>query len=133
VTQPPTPPSGEPPSGGPPPTPPPYGQPPYGNYPPNQYGQPPYGGFGTPDHPQALLVLILGILGLVMCQVISVVAWVMGNRVIAEIDASGGQLGGRSTANAGRICGMIGTGLLALSLVLGIVVVVIVLISAANA
>jgi hypothetical protein len=91
-----------------PPTPPP-GQPPYGDYPPNQYGQPPLGGYAPPDHPQALLVLILGILGLVMCQFISPVAWVMGNRVVQEIDASGGQLGGRGAANAGRICGIVGT------------------------
>ncbi len=84
-------------------------QPPYGSYPPNQYGAPPYGGFGAPDHPQATTVLILGILGLVLCQLISPFAWVMGNRVVAEIDASNGQLGGRSTANAGRICGIVGT------------------------
>ena len=80
--------------------------------PPNQYGAPPYGGFAAPDHQQAVLVLILGILGLVLCQVISPFAWVMGNRVVAEIDASNGQLGGRSTANAGRICGIVGTFLL---------------------
>ena len=91
------------------PPPPPPGQPPSGNYPPNQYGMTPYGGFAPPDHQQAVLVLILGILGLVLCQVISPFAWVMGNRVIAEIDASNGQVGGRSTANAGRICGIVGT------------------------
>ena len=53
---------------------PPPGQPPYGNYPPNQYGAP-YG-FGAPEHPQATLVLILGIVGIVVCQVISPFAWV---------------------------------------------------------
>ncbi|HCB05316.1 MAG TPA: hypothetical protein DEQ43_13915 [Nocardioides bacterium] len=98
----------------PPPPPQPPGQPPYGNYPPNQYGAP-YG-FAPQDHPQAVTVLILGILGLVLCQVISPFAWVMGNRVVAEIDASGGQLGGRSTANAGRICGIVGTVLIGLGL-----------------
>ena len=44
-----------------------------------------------------------------LCQLISPFAWVMGNRVLAEIDASNGQLGGRSQANAGRICGIVGT------------------------
>jgi uncharacterized membrane protein YjgN (DUF898 family) len=63
-------------------------------------------------------VLVLGILGLVLCQVLSPFAWNMGNRVVAEIDASGGMMGGRDAANAGRICGMIGTALLALSLIL---------------
>ena len=112
-----------------PPTPPP-GQPPYGDYPPNQYGQPPLGGYAPQDHPQALLVLILGILGLVMCTVISPIAWVMGNRVVAEIDASGGQVGGRSTANAGRICGIVGTVLIGVALVIVIVSVVVILIAA---
>jgi uncharacterized membrane protein YjgN (DUF898 family) len=111
--------------------PPPPGQPPYGNYPPNQYGAP-YGGFAPPDHQQAMLVLILGILGLVLCQVLSPVAWVMGNRVVAEIDASNGQIGGRSTANAGRICGIVGTVLLGLALLITVAAVIIVLIAAAN-
>ena len=110
--------------------PPPPGQPP--NYPPNQYGAPPYGGFPPQDHQQAVLVLILGILGLVACQVISPVAWVMGNRVVAEIDASNGQVGGRSTANAGRICGIVGTCLLGLAVLITIAAVVILLIAAAN-
>jgi uncharacterized membrane protein YjgN (DUF898 family) len=114
-----------------PPTPPP-GQPPYGDYPPNQYGQPPFGGFAQPDHQQAVLVLVLGILGLVLCQLISPVAWVMGNRVVAEIDASNGQIGGRGTANAGRICGMVGTALIALGFLVVIAAIVVVLIGAAN-
>ncbi|MBZ5739601.1 hypothetical protein [Nocardioides mangrovi] len=83
--------------------------------PPYGYPQQPYYG-PPPDHPQATTVLVLGILGLVVCQVISPVAWVMGNRVLREIDASGGQLGGRSNVNAGRICGIIGTILIGISL-----------------
>ena len=100
-----------------------YGQQPPG-YPPYQaYGQQP--GYGPRDHPQATLILILGIIGLVACQVLSVFAWVMGNRVVREIDASNGQLGGRSTANAGRICGIIGTAFLALSILLVLLFVVV--------
>ncbi len=102
---------------------PPPGQPPYGNYPPNPYGPPP--GFGAPDHPQATLILVLGILGLVACQILSPVAWVMGNRVVREIDASNGQVGGRSSAQAGRICGIIGTVLLGLGLLIGVVAIII--------
>jgi uncharacterized membrane protein YjgN (DUF898 family) len=104
-------------------------QPPFGGQPPNPYGAPPVG-FGAPEHPQATTVLILGILGLVLCQVISPFAWVMGNRVVREIDASAGQLGGRSTANAGRICGIIGTIIVAGGLVLAIVALAFVLIAA---
>lgn len=112
-----------------PPTPPP-GQPPYGDYPPNQYGQPPFAGFAQPDHQQAVLVLVLGILGLVLCQLISPVAWVMGNRVVAEIDASNGQIGGRGTANAGRICGIVGTMLIILGFVVTIGAIAVILIGA---
>ena len=108
-------------------------QPPYGDYPPHQYGQAPYGAVGPPDHPQAMLVLILGVLGLALCPLVGPIAWVMGNRVVAEIDASGGRIGGRSTANAGRICGIIGTALFALYLVAGILGVVVILVSASNA
>jgi len=111
--------------------PPPPSQPPYGNYPPNQYGPPPYG-FGAPEHPQATTVLILGILGLVLCQLISPFAWIMGNRVVAEIDASNGQVGGRSQANAGRICGIVGTFLLGAALLISVAAVVILLIAAAQ-
>ena len=100
-------------------------QPPYG--PPNPYAP----GFGpmVPDHPQATTVLILGILGLVLCSVLSPFAWVMGNRVVREIDASAGRLGGRSLANAGRICGIIGTVLIAVVLLILIVGLALVLIT----
>lgn len=107
---------------------PPPGQPPYG--PPNQYGAPAYG--FAPEHPQATLVLILGIIGIVACGVVAPFAWVMGNRVVREIDASNGQLGGRSQANAGRICGIVGTCLIGLSLLVLAGAVVIVLIAAAQ-
>jgi hypothetical protein len=98
---------------------PPYGQPvPYGQ--PNPYGQQPYG--AVQDHPQATLILILGILGLVVCGVLAPFAWVMGNRVVREIDASNGAIGGRSMANAGRICGIVGSVLIILGLVLFVVI-----------
>ena len=117
---------------------PPYGeaQDPYGQSgqagAPNPYAQgapPPYPGQGPyavpQDHPQATTVLILGIVSLVLCQILGPFAWSMGNRVIREIDAAGGALGGRSTANAGRICGIISTVLLGLSLLLLVIVIII--------
>jgi hypothetical protein len=54
--------------------------------------------------------------------VIAPFAWVMGNRVVREIDASNGALGGRSTANAGRICGIVGSVLVILVVVLFVVI-----------
>jgi uncharacterized membrane protein YjgN (DUF898 family) len=129
VTQPPPP--DQPPYGG---QQPPYsGGPPYGGTPPpNAYGGVPYGGAPTPDHPQAVLVLVLGILGLVLCQLISPFAWVMGTRVVREIDSSGGQVGGRSMANAGRICGIVGTCLFALGVLVLIGFVILVVVAGAG-
>ncbi len=63
-------------------------------------------------------MLVLGILGIVACGVCAPFAWVMGNRVLAEIDASNGALVGRDYANIGRICGIVGTVLLILAAVM---------------
>jgi hypothetical protein len=116
------------------PPPPPYGtpQPPYGA-PQQPYGAPPpYGYVMQADHPQATTVLILGIVSIVVCGLVGPFAWVMGNRVVREIDASGGQYGGRSSANAGRIIGMIVTILLGISLLFVAGVVVVALIGVAS-
>jgi uncharacterized membrane protein YjgN (DUF898 family) len=79
---------------------------------------PPAGYQPRPNHPQATTVLVLGILGIALCNVLGPFAWSMGNRVVREIDASGGALGGRDSANIGRICGIIGTVILVVGLVL---------------
>ena len=68
-----------------------------------------------PDHPQTTTILILGICGLVICQVLGPFAWSMGNKALREIDASNGQVGGRDTVKVGRILGIIGTIILGLS------------------
>jgi hypothetical protein len=114
----------------------PYGQPPSGQYgqygqhgqPPHgqpAYGQPPYGQPPTgyaPDHPKATTALVLGILGLVVCGVIAPFAWRIGRRTLDEIDGSHGQLGGRGTAQAGYVLGIIGTVVLLLGLLAGLLV-----------
>jgi hypothetical protein len=76
------------------------------------------------EHPRATTALVLGILGLVLCQVLSPFAWVIGGRAVREIDASQGVLGGRGSANAGRILGIVGTVLLVAGLVVGAVLIV---------
>ena len=87
------------------------------------YPPPPPGPY-APDHPRATLSLVLGILALVLCQVLGPFAWSIGGRAVREIDASGGQLGGRGAANAGRILGIIATVLLVVSVVFFVVAVV---------
>jgi hypothetical protein len=54
-------------------------------------------------------VLVLGILGLVFCQILGPFAWVMGNKAIAAIDAGRANPSERTNANVGRILGIIGT------------------------
>jgi hypothetical protein len=75
---------------------------------------PPGYGYGVPDHPRAQTSLILGILGLVLCQVAAPFAWVTGKRTVNEIDASRGMLGGRSQAQTGYVLGIVGTVILGL-------------------
>jgi uncharacterized membrane protein YjgN (DUF898 family) len=98
------------------------------SYPPQPGGGYPGGGYQQPpqDHPRAMTSLILGILGVVICGVLAPFAWRIGKQTVTEIDASGGRLGGRGTAQAGYILGIVGTILLAfavlfvlLALVLG--------------
>ena len=66
---------------------------------------------------RATTVLVLGILGLVICGPLGIAAWVMGNGDLKEMDAGQMDPSGRSTTNAGRICGMIATILMILSVV----------------
>jgi uncharacterized protein DUF4190 len=100
-----------------------YGPPP--SYP---SGNDPYGG-GQPgwrppgpyrDDSQATTALVLGIVGLVVCELVAPFALVIGRNSMRRIDQSGGQLGGRGKAQAGFVMGLIGTVLLAI----GIVVVI---------
>ncbi len=61
------------------------------------------------DHPLAMNVLIWGILGVSCCAVGGPIAWIRGRRVLREISASGGTMGGRSAALVGYVLGIIGT------------------------
>lgn len=83
---------------------------------PGGYAQPPQ------DHPRAMMSLILGILGLVICGLCAPFAWRIGKGAVNEIDASGGRIGGRGLAQAGYVLGLIGTILLGIA-VLALVVV----------
>ena len=103
------------------------GQPPYPQEPYQQpWQQPGYSqaGYSTqypPDHPKATTSLVLGILGVVLCQVVAPFAWVMGKRTLDEIDASQGTVGGRGAAQAGYILGIVGTVLLGLGLIFAVI------------
>ena len=108
-----------------------YGQPtdpygPSGGYPGRQT-QPYYqGAYGEPaaDHPQGVLILVLGILGLLVAGILSPVAWVLGSRALKEINATGVHPRNESMIAAGRILGIIGTVVLVLAVLLGVALVV---------
>jgi uncharacterized membrane protein YjgN (DUF898 family) len=85
--------------------PPPYGAPGYGYYP-----QP-------PKHPQAVTVLVLGILGIVVCGICGPFAWSMGSRVEREMAAAPGRWSGSTEVTIGKILGIVATALLALAVV----------------
>ncbi len=81
---------------------------------------PPPSGYGyqpVPNHPRATVAMVLGIVSLVCCGLLGPVALVMGRKAVAEIDGSGGMMGGRGQAQAGWICGLIATIFLVLGLV----------------
>ena len=99
----------------------PYAQPdasPYGGnpYAVNPY-QPAYGGYGSygvvpTQHPQAVLAMVLGIVGLVLSGVclgglVGIAGIVLGRKARREIDAEPGRYTGRGMATAGLVTGII--------------------------
>lgn len=77
-----------------------------------------------PEASQATTVLVLGILGIVICGILAPFAWVMGNRELEAIDAGRRPPENRGTANAGRILGIIGSVLLGLAIIVGLLFLV---------
>jgi hypothetical protein len=71
-----------------------------------------------PPDSDATAILVYGILGLCLCGILGIVAWAKGNAYLDACRSLGVQP--RGTAEAGRILGMIGTGLLALALLVGV-------------
>lgn len=63
---------------------------------------------GQPLAPhRGVVVLVLGILGLVVCFICGIIAWVMGNNDLRQMDAGTMDPSGRGMTQAGKICGMI--------------------------
>ena len=113
------------------PFPPPNQPPPPNPYPPPGYPPlswpPPPGGYSAPLPPQAppvnaTLILVFGILGIVLSLtcgiggVFGILAWVMGNGALQTLTQIGDPLNQRGMVNAGRICGMVSAGLMALGI-----------------
>lgn len=115
------------------------GQPPYGSGqqppPPQQpWGGPPpggppggggYGYGGIPqDHPRGTLILILGILSIPCCGLFTgIPAWVMGHTARQEIQQNPGAYSNAGMVTAGWVCGIIGTVLSVVGIIIQILVI----------
>lgn len=55
------------------------------------------------------VVLLYGVLGLIICPLLSVAAWLMGSADLKEMQAHKMDASGRQLTNSGRILGIIGT------------------------
>lgn len=54
------------------------------------------------------LILVLGILGIVLCFICGIVAWMMGGKDLQEMQNGSMDPSGMGITKAGRICGLIG-------------------------
>ncbi|MHC4154931.1 MAG: DUF4190 domain-containing protein [Planctomycetota bacterium] len=78
----------------------------------------------TPLKPhRGVIVLVLGILGIVVCVICGIIAWVMGKNDLREIDAGLMDPAGRGLTQAGKICGMISVILALVGLAIWLVMV----------
>lgn len=84
------------------------------------------------QHHRGGLILALGIISIVVCGFVGPVAWVMGTRDLEEMRQGRMDPLGKGLTEAGRICGMVGTALLVLGILLTIVWVLFVVLAAAG-
>jgi hypothetical protein len=90
--------------------------------PPGWYPGPP--AYRLPDHPQATKAMVVGLIALLgglTCYLplaLGPWAWLLGRRVVREIDAWPGRYEGRGSAMAGYVTGVIATVLLLLGVLL---------------
>lgn len=94
-------------------------------------------GYGPtyPEESQAVLSLVLSVVGLVACGgVLCPVGWYLASKEIDAIDSGRRDPSKRDTAQAGKVVGIIGTVLVAVGIVIvvGLVVLAIVLAAASS-
>ncbi len=61
------------------------------------------------------MILVFGILGIVICVIFGIVAWVMGNGDLAAMRDGTMDASGEGLTQAGRICGIVSVALAVLS------------------
>lgn len=85
----------------------------------NQY----QGNVSSPPPPQYMephrgtMILVFGILGLVICGIFAILAWIFGNQDLQKMRSGVMDPAGMSNTNIGRILGMVGCGLWVLGII----------------
>ncbi len=73
---------------------------------------------------RGVMILVFGILGIVICVIFGIVAWVMGSGDLREMQAGRMDPTGQGLTLAGKICGIISVVLALLGIVLWILMMI---------
>jgi hypothetical protein len=74
---------------------------------------------------RGVVILVLGILGLLLCVIAGIVAWVMGNGDLRAMDSGEMDPAGRGLTQAGKILGIVAVVLNALFILIWVVLMII--------
>lgn len=77
-------------------------------------------------------VLVLGILGIVVCVICGVIAWVMGSNDLKEMEAGIMDPSGMGITKAGKICGMISCILAIIGVGLWLIIMIVAMVAGAS-
>ncbi len=94
--------------------------------------QSPVPGAALPPH-RGTMILVLGILGIVVCVICGIIAWVMGNTDLKAMAAGQMDPMGEGITRAGKICGIISVVLNVIGIAIGVLFLVIAILAAAGA
>lgn len=75
------------------------------------------------------MILVLGILGIVLCLICGIIAWVMANNDLRAMQAGQMDRSGEGLTKAGKICGIVGVILQGLYIVINIAILLLALIA----
>jgi len=70
------------------------------------------------------LILALGIVSLVACQLLGVAPWIMGKADLQEMDEGRMDPSGRGLTEAGKVLGIVSLALMVIGVVIGVAVLV---------
>jgi hypothetical protein len=71
------------------------------------------------------LILVFGILGILVCQILGIVAWVMANADLAAMERGEMDRDGAGMTTAGKVLGIISVVLAVLAVIAGIAIAIV--------